>query len=59
MSSESHFLVSFFKMVPLMIMDVLGHIPGIPGLFLATVYCASLRYVRDVSLRLANSPNEF
>ena len=39
-------IVSFliFQMVPLMVLELLGDFPGVPGLFMACVFSASLRY---------------
>ena len=31
-------------MVPLMVLELLGDFPGVPGLFMACVFSASLRY---------------
>ena len=33
------------QLIPLMVMDVLGQYPGLPGLFVACVFSASLRFV--------------
>ena len=33
-----------FQMVPLMVLELLGDFPGVPGLFMACVFSASLRY---------------
>lgn len=30
-------------MLPYLAVDILGHLPGLPGLFVATVYSAALR----------------
>lgn len=37
------------QMLPYFIMDVAGNIPGLPGLFIAGVFCAALRY-NDVNI---------
>lgn len=33
------------QMVPYYVMDVAHAIPGLPGLFVAGIFCAALRYV--------------
>ena len=38
-------VIFLFQMVPLMVMDVLGFLPGIPGLFVSALFSASLRYI--------------
>ena len=40
---HSNYFFSILQMVPLMVIEVLGILPGIPGLFLATLFSASLR----------------
>lgn len=32
------------QLLPFFVMDVAGHIFGLPGLFIAGVFCAALRY---------------
>ena len=38
-----------FQLVPYAVMDVLGFMPGIPGLFVSCIFSASLRFVSDKS----------
>lgn len=41
-------LLFFFiskKLLPYLVMDILGELPGLPGLFVATIYSAALRYL--------------
>ena len=33
-----------FQLFPYAVMDLLGHLPGIPGLFVAGIYSSSLRF---------------
>lgn len=33
------------KMVPFFVMEILGHLNGLPGLFMAAIFMAALRYV--------------
>lgn len=33
------------QMLPYFVLDVAGHIPGLPGLFIAGIFSASLRFV--------------
>ena len=41
------------QMIPLLVIDSLGHLPGLPGLYLAMIYSASLRYY--ISVVIAHS----
>ena len=38
------------QMVPIFVLDVLGVLPGLPGLFMACVFSASLRYSTAVRM---------
>ncbi len=33
------------ELLPYLVMDVLGDFPGLPGLFVASIYSAALRYL--------------
>lgn len=35
------------QLLPHFIMDVAGHIQGLPGLFIAGIFCAALRYIKN------------
>lgn len=39
-------LVQADKLVPYFVNDIVGHIHGLPGIFISCVFSASLRYVR-------------
>lgn len=32
------------QLLPYFVLDIAGHIPGLPGLFIAGIVCAGLRY---------------
>lgn len=40
------------QLFPLFVMDTLGHIPGVPGLFVAGIFSGALRYILYTSMRL-------
>ena len=41
------FFISSPQLIPQMVMDVMGHLHGLSGLFVATTFSASLRYVSE------------
>ena len=45
--SLEFFSVFSQQLIPQMVMDVMGHLHGLPGLFVATTFSASLRYVSE------------
>lgn len=39
------------QLLPLLVMDILGDYPGLPGLFVAGVFSAALRYLEALLCR--------
>ncbi|XP_046352930.2 sodium-coupled monocarboxylate transporter 2-like [Haliotis rufescens] len=39
------------QLLPLLVMDILGGVPGLPGLIMSSILCGSLRYILCGSLR--------
>lgn len=36
------------QLLPHFVLDIVGHIPGLPGLFIAGIVCAGLRYLNNI-----------
>lgn len=43
------------QLLPLLVMDVLGNIPGLPGVFVAGIFSAALRYVNTFYYVIRNT----
>uniref|UniRef100_A0A4W3JS88 Sodium-coupled monocarboxylate transporter 1-like n=1 Tax=Callorhinchus milii TaxID=7868 RepID=A0A4W3JS88_CALMI len=38
------------QLMPLLVMEILGHMPGVPGLFVASAYGGTLRYIHKYTI---------